>query len=119
MKSFISAIAVAAVLATPVVSFAQSNGPVTRAQVRAELAQVQKAERGATLWNTGDAHYPDGLAAAESQVVAQNGASQATGYGPATNGTSQSGHAQVPGQVPQADAGGNDWLKATTSSNHP
>jgi hypothetical protein len=115
MKSFISAIAVAAVLATPVASFAQStNGPVTRAQVRAELAQVQKAEQGAPLWNAGDAHYPDGLAAAESQVVAQNGASQTTGYGPATNGTSQSGRAQTP----QAANGGNDWLKSS-NYNHP
>jgi hypothetical protein len=116
MKSFISAIAVAAVLATPVLSFAQStNGPVTRAQVRAELAQVQKAEQGATLWNTGDAHYPDGLAAAESQVVAQNAASQTTGYGPATNGTSQSGRAQTP---QAATSGGNDWLKSS-SYDHP
>jgi hypothetical protein len=117
MKSFIGAIAVAAVLATPAVSFAQSNdGPVTRAQVRAELAQVQKAERSQSLWDTGDAHYPDGQLHAEQQVVAQNGAAQASGYGSATNGTSQSGRPTA--QVPQAPASGNDWFKSS-SYNHP
>ncbi|MFP3607088.1 DUF4148 domain-containing protein, partial [Paraburkholderia sp. SIMBA_053] len=35
MKSLIKAVAIAAVLAIPAVSFAQSNQPVTRAQVRA------------------------------------------------------------------------------------
>ena len=44
MKSLIQAVAIAAVLATPVASFAQSNSqPVTRAQVRAELVQIEQA----------------------------------------------------------------------------
>ncbi len=40
-------LALAALAAAPVVSFAQSNEPVTRAQVRAELVQLQKAHRAA------------------------------------------------------------------------
>ncbi|WP_143289020.1 DUF4148 domain-containing protein, partial [Burkholderia pseudomallei] len=44
MKSLIATVAVAAALAVPAVSFAQqSNGPVTRAQVRAELIQLEQA----------------------------------------------------------------------------
>jgi uncharacterized protein DUF4148 len=96
MKSFVSAIALAAVLATPMVSFAQSNGPITRAQVRAELAQVQKAERSGSLYDQGDAHYPAGLLDAEARVEAQNGVAQNSGYGPATSGTSESGQVAAP-----------------------
>ena len=47
MKSLIKAVAIAAVLAAaPVVSFAQSNpSGLTRAQVREELIQLEKAGR--------------------------------------------------------------------------
>lgn len=47
MKSLIATFAAAAVLAVPAVSFAQQvsaqNGPVTRAQVKAELAALENA----------------------------------------------------------------------------
>jgi hypothetical protein len=43
MTSFVQAVAVAAVLTVPTVSFAQSNEPLTRAEVRAQLAQFEKA----------------------------------------------------------------------------
>ena len=44
VNTLVSAVVLASTLAAPVVSFAQrSNGPVTRAQVRAELVQLQKA----------------------------------------------------------------------------
>ncbi len=56
MKSLIKALAVAAVLAVPVVSFAQSSQPVTRAQVRAELVQLEKA--GYVPSNSSDTQYP-------------------------------------------------------------
>ena len=42
MKSLVQVAMVAAALAAPVVSFAQSNAPVTRAQVRAELVQLDR-----------------------------------------------------------------------------
>jgi hypothetical protein len=84
MKSFIQAVAVAAVLAVPAVSFAQSNAPLTRAEVRAQLVQFEKA--GPADSNTS---YPVQALAAESMVAAQNGAS--TGYGGVANGSSASG----------------------------
>ncbi|POR51620.1 uncharacterized protein DUF4148 [Paraburkholderia eburnea] len=72
MKSLIQAVAVAVALVVPVVSFAQSNGPVTRAQVRAELAQLEKAGYSPARGN--DPHYPDDILAAEAKVAAQNSA---------------------------------------------
>ena len=43
MKTLISAVVVAAALVAPVASFAQSNQPLTRAEVRAQLVQLEKA----------------------------------------------------------------------------
>ncbi|MFM0739476.1 DUF4148 domain-containing protein [Paraburkholderia xenovorans] len=89
MKSLINAVAVALVLAAPAVSFAQSNGPVTRAQVRAELVQLEKAGYRPAAGR--DPYYPTDIQAAEARVAAQNGVAQSSGYGAATNGSSQSG----------------------------
>ncbi|MEW6345489.1 MAG: DUF4148 domain-containing protein [Paraburkholderia sp.] len=91
MKSLIQAVAIAAVLATPVASFAQSNQPLTRAEVRAQLVQIEQA--GYSPARGRDPYYPTDIQAAEARVAAQNGAAQAetTGYGAATNGSSQSG----------------------------
>jgi len=99
MKSLIKAVAIAAVLAIPAVSFAQSNQPVTRAQVRAELVQLEKA--GYNPATASDPTYPEDIQAAEAKVHAQNSAvAQApvadTGYGAATNGSSQAGAAVKP-----------------------
>ncbi|CAG4897762.1 DUF4148 domain-containing protein [Paraburkholderia gardini] len=88
MKSLIKAVALAVVLAAPVVSFAQSNGPVTRAQVRAELAQLEKAGYNP---NIGEIDYPENIQAAEARVAAQNSTVQNSGYGSSTNGSSQAG----------------------------
>jgi len=92
MKSLIQVVVIAAVLVAPVVSFAQSNNqPVTRAQVRAELVQVEQA--GYSPARGRDPYYPEDIQAAEAKVAAQNGTAQAekTGYGPSASGTSQSG----------------------------
>jgi hypothetical protein len=91
MKSLIKAVAVALVLAAPVASFAQSNQPLTRAQVRAELVQLEKAGYNPTTAN--DYDYPANIQAAEARVAAQNGAAQNSGYGPSVSGASQSGRA--------------------------
>ena len=69
MKSIIKAVAVAAVLAVPALSFAQSNQPVTRAQVRAELVQLEKA--GYNPGVISDSKYPADVQAAELTGVAQ------------------------------------------------
>jgi hypothetical protein len=91
MKSLIQAVVVAAALAAPVAVFAQSNQPVTRAQVRAELVQLEQ-----TGWRPAagaDPHYPEDIQAAEAKVAAQNGA--ASGYGGAVSSSSDAGRPAV------------------------
>ncbi|AXE95131.1 DUF4148 domain-containing protein [Paraburkholderia sp. 22099] len=92
MKSLIQAVVIAAALAAPVASFAQSNQPVTRAQVRAELIQLEKAG-----YQPGrdDPHYPADIQAAQARVDAQNGTAQPaqSGYGGVAGGSSQVGRA--------------------------
>lgn len=91
MKTLISAVVVAAALVAPVASFAQSNQPVTRAEVRAELVQLEKAGYNPV----GDSvTYPANIQAAQARVDAQQGTAAATtsGYGAATASTSEAGH---------------------------
>jgi hypothetical protein len=91
MKSLIQSVAIAVALVVPMAAFAQSNAPVTRAQVRAELVQLEKAG-----WRPGagaDPHYPDDLLAAEAKVAAANGAT--SGYGGVAAGSSEAGHPAV------------------------
>ncbi|WP_028221550.1 DUF4148 domain-containing protein [Paraburkholderia oxyphila] len=93
MKSLIQAVAVAAALIVPVASFAQSNGPVTRAQVRAELVQLEQAG-----YRPGDGDhttYPQQIQAAEAKVAAQQGAAN-SGYGGVASGSSDAGRPAVP-----------------------
>ena len=84
MKYLISAIIASAVFAVPAASSAQSNQPVTRAQVRAELIQLINAGYNPARANKYD--YPADIQAAEARVAAQNGAMR---YGPAVSGSSQ------------------------------
>lgn len=86
MKSLIQAVVVAAALAAPVAVFAQSNQPVTRAQVRAELVQLEKA--GYRPGDGDNTTYPAQIQAAEAKVAAQNNA-----VGGVAGGSSQSGRA--------------------------
>ncbi|MBB2927244.1 DUF4148 domain-containing protein [Paraburkholderia silvatlantica] len=89
MKNLIAAALAATVLAAPALSFAQAEQqPVTRAQVRAELVQLEKAGYRPNLASP---YYPDDLQAAEARVAQQNGAAQASAYGTSTNGSVQSG----------------------------
>jgi hypothetical protein len=91
MKSLIQAVVIAAALAAPAAVFAQSSQPVTRAQVRAELVQLEKAGYDPAARN--DATYPAEIQAAEAKVAAQNGA--ASGYGGVVNGSSEAGRPAV------------------------
>jgi hypothetical protein len=86
MKSLVQAVAVAAVLSIPAVSFAQSNQPLTRAEVKAQLVQIEKAgyEPGRD-----DRSYPTDVLAAEARIASQNSAA-ASGYGGAVDTTSAS-----------------------------
>jgi hypothetical protein len=90
MKTLIQVIVVAATLAAPVAVFAQSNAPVTRAQVRAELIQLEKA--GFNPASGEDPNYPADIQAAEAKVAAQN---DATGVGAVANGSSDTGRPAV------------------------
>jgi hypothetical protein len=97
MKSLIKAVAIAAVLAIPAVSFAQSNQPVTRAQVRTELQQLESVGYNPATAN--DYDYPADIQAAEARVAQKYG-TQDSSYGAAMNGTSQAGAAVAPVAAP-------------------
>ena len=88
-KSIVPAIAIAAVLAVPGFAQAREDGPVTRAQVRAELVQVERAGYNPA---SDDITYPANIQAAQARVDAQQGVA-ATSYGGAGEGASASGHA--------------------------
>ena len=90
MKSLFYAVAVGAALSIPLMSYAQTNQPVTRAQVRAELVQLEKAGYNPASDQT---EYPKNIQAAEARVVAQNDTAQAdhVSYGADGAGSSQAG----------------------------
>lgn len=109
MKSLIKAVAIAAVLAAPVVSFAQSSQqPVTRAQVRGELIQLEHAGYEPSMSN--DADYPADIQAAERRVQSQDPAlaqtqtqptADTSGYGAPMSGTTQAGGMAQPQVQPR------------------
>jgi hypothetical protein len=92
LRSLIPAVAFALALAAPAVSFAQSNEPVTRAQVRADLIQLERA--GYHVGDGDHTTYPAEIQAAESRVAAQNGA--ASGQGGVVSGSSKAGRRAMP-----------------------
>jgi hypothetical protein len=96
MKSIIYAALAASILSAPIVSFAQQNGPVTRAQVREELVQLEKAGYNPSL---ADPHYPDNIQAAEARVQAQQGIAQ-TSAGASTGSSVQSGSGRSDAAAP-------------------
>jgi hypothetical protein len=86
MNKTIYAALVAAVLSIPVVASAQqSNAGLTRAQVRAELVQLEKTGYNPTRHN--DPHYPADIQAATARL--QN--TTTSGYGGAADGFSHAG----------------------------
>jgi hypothetical protein len=86
IKAFVPALVIASALAAPTFAFAQdSNAPVTRAEVRSELVQLEKAGYNPS---TDRINYPQNIQAAEARVHGQQGD---TGYGASTAGTMSSG----------------------------
>jgi len=73
----VQSLIVAVLVAAPVASFAQSQHEITRAEVRAELVQLQKAGYNPASDN---AQYPRNIEAAEARINADNNAA-ATAYG--------------------------------------
>ena len=86
MKSLIEAAVIAALIAAPLATFAQSSQPVTRAEVRAQLVELERAGYNPRDWM----NYPANIQAAEARVAAEKG--DASGYGTSSNGSSQAGH---------------------------
>lgn len=84
MKSMILA-AVVATITMPAFSYAQLSQPATRAQVRAQLAQLETAGYNPHV----DGDYPHDLQQAEAVVAAKE--SSVSGYGTDSTGTAQSG----------------------------
>ncbi|ADG18733.1 conserved hypothetical protein [Paraburkholderia atlantica] len=83
----VQSLLVAALVAVPVVSFAQSQPQhaLTRAEVRAELVQLKKAGYNPASDNT---QYPQNIEAAEARI---NAGHDAAAYGGVANGSSASG----------------------------
>lgn len=77
----------AAVIALPAVSFAQSNQPVTRAEVRAQLVELQRAGYNPASDQT---QYPQNIQAALARIDAQHNAA-ADAYGAPAETASVSG----------------------------
>lgn len=91
MKAIIAVCSIAVLVAVPAVSFGQTNsGPLTRAQVRAQLIQLERAGYNPATANK--TQYPRGIQAAEARIQAQGGTqSAATGVG-GTTSSAASGH---------------------------
>lgn len=88
MKPLIQAVVVAVIVAIPTAVFAQSNQPLTRAQVREQLVQIEQA--GYYPSRSNPYEYPANIQAAEARVAAQNAA-----LGGVVSGSSQQGQAVV------------------------
>ncbi|WP_144109587.1 DUF4148 domain-containing protein [Paraburkholderia sp. BCC1886] len=87
MKTLLQAVIVATALTAPLAAFAQSNQGVTRAEVRAQVVQLEHVGYRPNQGNATD--YPNKLQAAEARVAAQNGGTE--GYGGVAAGSSASG----------------------------
>lgn len=91
MKTTIIGIASIGMLVAPLLSLAQTNPHPTRAEVRAEIVQLEKA--GYNPAKGKDENYPNDIQAAEARVAAQKAAGglSASGMGSSTGTASQSG----------------------------
>ncbi|WP_084069571.1 DUF4148 domain-containing protein [Paraburkholderia heleia] len=90
MRTLFAALILSLTITVPTFASARpSNDPVTRAQVRSELVQLQHAG-----YRPSKTHYPGDIQAAEARVTAQNPAAgnAGTAYGGTSAGTSQAGH---------------------------
>jgi hypothetical protein len=89
IQSLLVAAVVAVPVALPAAAFAQSNAPLTRAQVRAELVQLEKSGYNPAADYT---QYPQNIQAALARESAKNGAdaAAASAYGGAANASAGS-----------------------------
>ena len=91
MKSIIYAAIAASVLAAPIASFAQSDQGLTRAQVRADLVQL---EQNGYKPLASDAQYPQNVQVAEQRIQTNQpmlAQADTSGYGSVPTAAGQSG----------------------------
>ncbi|CAB3760307.1 DUF4148 domain-containing protein [Paraburkholderia solisilvae] len=84
-KFTLAAILAVGLLAGPVASYAQTNDPVTRAEVRADLISVEQAGYSPSAGE--NVYYPADIQAAEAKAATRNDSA----YGGVAQGTSASG----------------------------
>jgi hypothetical protein len=97
IRVWVQAISLAAALSAPAVTFAQSSGPVTRAQVRNEIVQLERAG-----YHPGDGdqtNYPEALQQAKTRVA--QAAAASSGFGGVANGSSASGSRMTAAPQPE------------------
>jgi hypothetical protein len=97
MKSLVQAVAATAAavaLMLPAVSFAQSNAPVSRADVHTQRVQL---EQDGYRPNSDRTQYPLNIQRGEARVDAQSQATSNDGYGGVSAGTTASGIDFLPG----------------------
>ena len=88
MKSLMQAIVIAVAITAPIAAFAQESTPVSRTQVKGEIAQLEKSGYSPT---GSDIDYPSSLMAAEARVGAQGGSAVSTAYGGKVTGSIEAG----------------------------
>jgi hypothetical protein len=99
MNAFAKFVVSLAVVSAPTFVFAQSQSePLTRAQVKAELVQLEQAGYAPA---TGEqSNYPNDIQAAEAKVAAQQNANRTNeAYGGAHAGAAASGSASGSGSM--------------------
>jgi hypothetical protein len=90
IKTFLPAIVLASALAAPAFAFAQNTQPLTRAEVKAQLVELEKA---GYVPGGDDTTYPADIQAAEQRVAEQHSAAAA--YGGTNAGTVASGQSSA------------------------
>ncbi|MFM0046458.1 DUF4148 domain-containing protein [Paraburkholderia sediminicola] len=90
MESLLEALLVAIILSAPVAAIAQSNQPLSRAEVRAELVQYERAGYSPLDWS----HYAADIQAAPISAFGQYDHLHVEpgGYGSTAITTSQTAH---------------------------
>jgi hypothetical protein len=92
--TYLSAVVIAAALSIPALASAQSNAPLTRAEVRAQLVALEQTGYSPASNNI---NYPQDVQAAQRAVNSQQAD---TSYGPSTAGSSAQGvHISAPADL--------------------
>jgi hypothetical protein len=87
-KSLVPALVIASALSVPAFAQAADNGPVTRADVKAQLVQLERAGYNPASDQT---TYPADIQAAQARVDAQQGVA-ASSFGGVSDGAQASGN---------------------------